>query len=51
VLTDNTLYEDQNKEILQKHLSQQAAFKKKTEDVEKQWLGACDALEKLNAAE
>ncbi len=51
VLADNMLYEEANKELLQKHLTQQAAFKKKTEEVEKTWLAACDTLKKLNAAE
>jgi ATP-binding cassette subfamily F protein 3 len=44
LLADNSLYDEAKKDILQKHLAQQAHLKKQTEAVEREWLSACETL-------
>lgn len=47
-LADTTLYEEQNKEKLQKELQKQADFKKQIEQVEEEWLKACEERDQLD---
>ncbi len=45
-LTEPSLYEDQNKEQLQEHLSEQIKIAKQLQVAENNWLKACEELEK-----
>lgn len=47
ILADVLLYEQQNKEQLQKHLLTQAKIKKEIEQVESEWIKACEEKDKL----
>jgi hypothetical protein len=49
-LADNSLYDERNKDVLQKHLAKQAEIKKQMEDVERKWLAAGEELDKQNSA-
>jgi ATP-binding cassette subfamily F protein 3 len=50
ILADNSLYDERNKDVLQKHLAKQAEIKKQMEDVERKWLAAGEELDKQNSA-
>jgi ATP-binding cassette subfamily F protein 3 len=47
-LEDQSLYEDANKELLQKCLEDQVNIKVKLKSIEQEWLQACEKLEELN---
>ncbi|MEO8401496.1 MAG: ATP-binding cassette domain-containing protein [Gammaproteobacteria bacterium] len=46
ILADAALYEPENKDRLQQHLSKQADLKKKLQLVEDEWLAACEQRDK-----
>lgn len=48
VLSEQSIYEEQNKEKLQKHLLEQVELQKRLKQVEKDWLGAQEKLEQLD---
>jgi ATP-binding cassette, subfamily F, member 3 len=49
LLADQSLYDEDNKEQLQKKLNQQADLKKQQQALEKEWLTACESLDKFNS--
>jgi ATP-binding cassette subfamily F protein 3 len=48
-LSDHSLYEVSNKDILQDHLLKQANIKKAISSAEEAWLSACDERDRLDA--